>query len=187
ENDVWSHRQLLKVVSHTPIECEKLLAAQAEGAWVDVARERVPMSEKVYTWWSYRAAVWTMGDRGRRLDHVWVSPSLKEAVSDFPDQHAGAGDGFGTQTVIDPERTALHHISGIRFVALAEQHIVARHVALFRADREHAQRLVPQQAQGRDALQQGDIIVDRHAEPANEARQNDRESSPRSVSRHQLV
>ena len=83
ENDVWSHRQLLKVVSHTPIECEKLLAAQAEGAWVDVARERVPMSEKVYTWWSYRAADWTVGDRGRRLDHIWVSPSLKEAVSDF--------------------------------------------------------------------------------------------------------
>ena len=24
ENDVWSHKQLLKVVSHTPIECEKL-------------------------------------------------------------------------------------------------------------------------------------------------------------------
>ncbi|MBV8697353.1 exodeoxyribonuclease III [Bradyrhizobium sp.] len=83
ENDVWSHRQLLKVVSHTPIECEKLLAAQAEGAWVDVARERVPMAEKVYTWWSYRAADWTVGDRGRRLDHIWVSPSLKEAVSDF--------------------------------------------------------------------------------------------------------
>jgi exodeoxyribonuclease III len=83
ENDVWSHRQLLKVVSHTPIECEKLLAAQAEGAWVDVARERVSMSEKVYTWWSYRAADWTVGNRGRRLDHIWVSPALKEAVSDF--------------------------------------------------------------------------------------------------------
>ncbi|HWX57709.1 exodeoxyribonuclease III [Bradyrhizobium sp.] len=83
ENDVWSHRQLLKVVSHTPIECEKLLAAQAQGAWVDVARERVPMAEKVYTWWSYRAADWTVGDRGRRLDHIWVSPALKEAVSDF--------------------------------------------------------------------------------------------------------
>jgi exodeoxyribonuclease-3 len=83
ENDVWSHRQLLKVVSHTPIECEKLLAAQAQGAWVDVARERVPMAEKVYTWWSYRAADWTVGNRGRRLDHIWVSPALKEAVSDF--------------------------------------------------------------------------------------------------------
>ena len=83
ENDVWSHKQLLKVVSHTPIECEKLLAAQAHGEWVDVARERIPLSEKVYTWWSYRAADWTLADRGRRLDHIWVSRALKDGVSDF--------------------------------------------------------------------------------------------------------
>jgi len=62
ENDVWSHKQLLKVVSHTPIECEKLLAAQTQGEWIDVARERIPLSEKVYTWWSYRAADWTLAD-----------------------------------------------------------------------------------------------------------------------------
>ena len=83
EADVWSHRQLLKVVSHTPIECEKLLAAQTHGEWFDVARERIPLSEKVYTWWSYRAADWTVGDRGRRLDHIWVSRALKDGVSDF--------------------------------------------------------------------------------------------------------
>jgi len=83
ENDVWSHKQLLKVVSHTPIECEKLLAAQTQGEWVDVARERIAMSEKVYTWWSYRAADWTVGNRGRRLDHIWVSRALKDGVSDF--------------------------------------------------------------------------------------------------------
>ena len=83
ENDVWSHKQLLKVVSHTPVETEKLLAAQAHGEWFDVARERIPLSEKVYTWWSYRAADWTVGDRGRRLDHIWVSRALKDGVSDF--------------------------------------------------------------------------------------------------------
>src|SRR2546430_5922523 len=83
ENDVWSHKQLLKVVSHTPIECEKLLAAQAHGEWIDVARERIPLSEKIYTWWSYRAADWTLADRGRRLDHIWVSRALKACVSDF--------------------------------------------------------------------------------------------------------
>jgi exodeoxyribonuclease-3 len=83
ENDVWSHKQLLKVVSHTPIECEKLLAVQNHGGWIDVARERVAMSEKVYTWWSYRAADWTAADRGRRLDHIWISPALKETVRDF--------------------------------------------------------------------------------------------------------
>jgi len=73
----------LKVVSHTPIECEKLLAAQEQGQWFDVARERIPLSEKVYTWWSYRAADWTAADRGRRLDHIWVSRALKDTVSDF--------------------------------------------------------------------------------------------------------
>ncbi|NVN85885.1 MAG: exodeoxyribonuclease III [Rhodopseudomonas sp.] len=83
ENDVWSHKQLLKVVSHTPIECEKLLAVQREGHWVDVARERIPLSEKVYTWWSYRAADWTLADRGRRLDHIWVSPALRDCLRDF--------------------------------------------------------------------------------------------------------
>ena len=83
ENDVWSHKQLLKIVSHTPIECEKLLAAQQHGDWIDVARDRIPPSEKVYTWWSYRAADWTVGDRGRRLDHIWVSRALQQKVSDF--------------------------------------------------------------------------------------------------------
>jgi exodeoxyribonuclease-3 len=83
EHDVWSHKQLLKVVSHTPIECEKLLSVQARGDWVDVARASIPLSEKVYTWWSYRAADWTVADRGRRLDHIWVSRALGECVRDF--------------------------------------------------------------------------------------------------------
>jgi exodeoxyribonuclease-3 len=70
-------------VSHTPVEVEKLQAALSAGEWHDVARERIPLSEKVYTWWSYRAADWTVGDRGRRLDHIWVSRALKDTVSDF--------------------------------------------------------------------------------------------------------
>ena len=83
EHDVWSHKQLLKVVSHTPIECEKLLAVQAQGNWVDVARDRIAMDEKVYTWWSYRAPDWTTANRGRRLDHIWVSPALRERIEGF--------------------------------------------------------------------------------------------------------
>ena len=31
EHDVWSHKQMIKVVSHTPIECEKLNAARKAG------------------------------------------------------------------------------------------------------------------------------------------------------------
>ncbi|MFK8253911.1 exodeoxyribonuclease III [Ancylobacter terrae] len=76
ETDVWSHKQLLDVVSHTPIEVEKLGRLQAAGNWVDVMRGFVPPSEKLYTWWSYRAADWAASDRGRRLDHVWASPDL---------------------------------------------------------------------------------------------------------------
>lgn len=83
ENDVWSHRQLLKIVSHTPIECEKLLGVQNHGNWIDIARARIPMSEKVYTWWSYRAADWVAANRGRRLDHIWVSEALRGGIRDF--------------------------------------------------------------------------------------------------------
>ncbi len=56
ENDVWSHKQLLKVVSHTPVETEGLETVRAAGNWVDAVRHFVPVEEKLYTWWSYRAA-----------------------------------------------------------------------------------------------------------------------------------
>jgi exodeoxyribonuclease III len=76
EHDVWSHKQLLKVVSHTPIECEKLTAFQRAGGWIDIARTVIPEPEKLYTWWSYRAPDWAAANKGRRLDHIWVSPAL---------------------------------------------------------------------------------------------------------------
>ena len=76
EHDVWSHRQLLDVVSHTPVETEGLIALQRAGEWHDAVRHFVPEDRKLYTWWSYRAADWRASDRGRRLDHVWVSPDL---------------------------------------------------------------------------------------------------------------
>ena len=76
ENDVWSHRQLLNVVSHTPVETDGLLAWQAAYGFVDAVRAVVPPTEKLYTWWSYRNRDWAVSDRGRRLDHVWLSPAL---------------------------------------------------------------------------------------------------------------
>jgi exodeoxyribonuclease-3 len=80
EEDVWSHKQLLNVVSHTPVEVEKLTAAMAAHEWIDVLREFVPPDRKLYTWWSYRNREWPGSDRGRRLDHVWVTPALKPAL-----------------------------------------------------------------------------------------------------------
>jgi exodeoxyribonuclease-3 len=76
ENDVWSHKQLLNVVSHTPIETEKLLDIIASGEWVDVMRAITPHHEKLYSWWSYRNRNWEISNRGRRLDHFWVSKKL---------------------------------------------------------------------------------------------------------------
>ncbi|MEL6371684.1 MAG: exodeoxyribonuclease III [Pseudomonadota bacterium] len=81
EHDVWSHKQLLKVVSHTPVETDSLNALATKGKWIDVARDLIPEPEKLYTWWSYRARDWRASNRGRRLDHIWVSPALKKAAT----------------------------------------------------------------------------------------------------------
>ncbi len=80
EHDVWSHKALLDVVSHTPVEVAALTAWQRAGQWHDAVRHFVPEDQKLYTWWSYRARDWEASDRGRRLDHVWVSPDLAGAL-----------------------------------------------------------------------------------------------------------
>jgi exodeoxyribonuclease III len=80
EHDVWSHKQLMNVVSHTKIERDKLLEIVNAGEWVDVMRELVPHDEKLYSWWSYRNRNWETSNRGRRLDHVWVSKNLFSKV-----------------------------------------------------------------------------------------------------------
>jgi exodeoxyribonuclease III len=77
EHDVWSHKQLIDVVSHTPVETEALEMLRGEADWIDAARHLKPEPEKLYTWWSYRAADWAASNRGRRLDHIWLSPDLK--------------------------------------------------------------------------------------------------------------
>jgi exodeoxyribonuclease-3 len=76
EADVWSHKALLSVVSHTPRECAALEGIRLAGGWTDVMRAFVPPEEKLYTWWSYRAKDWRAADRGRRLDHIWAHPEM---------------------------------------------------------------------------------------------------------------
>jgi len=80
ENDVWSHKQLLKVVSHTPVEVEAMARWIDSHGFHDVVRQYVPEDEKLYSWWSYRARDWDAADRGRRLDHIWITPALKETA-----------------------------------------------------------------------------------------------------------
>ena len=74
ENDVWSHKQLLKIVSHTPIETELLEDSRQTAAFADIARLAVPDEQKLYSWWSYRAKDWAAANKGRRLDHIWANP-----------------------------------------------------------------------------------------------------------------
>jgi exodeoxyribonuclease III len=83
ECDVWNHKALLRVVSHTPIECEKLLALQKAGSWIDAARTIVREPEKLFTWWSYRSPDWAAADKGRRLDHIWVAPALGDRLAEI--------------------------------------------------------------------------------------------------------
>ncbi len=78
EQDVWSHKQLLKVVSHTPVETELFEKTRQALSYTDTMRRHVAMDEKLYTWWSYRAKDWAASNRGRRLDHVWTCPKWAE-------------------------------------------------------------------------------------------------------------
>ena len=80
QTDVWSHKQLLKVVSHTPAEVERFERLQASRHWIDVMRRHVPAEEKLFTWWSYRNRDWRASNRGRRLDHIWTTPDLDGAA-----------------------------------------------------------------------------------------------------------
>ncbi len=79
EDDVWSHKQLLKVVSHTPIEVEHFGQVMDAGDWSDVTRNDIP-DGLLYSWWSYRAKDWDAADKGRRLDHIWATPDIKNAA-----------------------------------------------------------------------------------------------------------
>jgi exodeoxyribonuclease III len=91
ETDVWSHKQLLTVVSHTPIEVGKLAKLQASLDFVDAVRHFVPAEQRLYTWWSYRNRDWAASDRGRRLDHVWVTPDLQPHLKEAQVHRATRG------------------------------------------------------------------------------------------------
>ena len=80
ENDVWNHRYMSKVVSHTPGEVETLSRLQAAGGFADVVRDQHPDPQKLASWWSYRAQDFRKSNRGLRLDHIWTSPGLTPAV-----------------------------------------------------------------------------------------------------------
>jgi exodeoxyribonuclease-3 len=95
ENDVWSHKQLLKIVSHTPGETERLEDSRNQAAFADIARLAVEDHQKLYSWWSYRAKDWAKSNRGRRLDHIWMNPAaLPDTKVDTFKIHLGWRGGW---------------------------------------------------------------------------------------------
>ena len=80
ENDVWNHKQMLKIISHTPEETKRLQNWYQSSELVDAIRYFYPESEKVFSWWSYRNPNWEKNNKGRRLDHIWVSKNLKQKL-----------------------------------------------------------------------------------------------------------
>jgi exodeoxyribonuclease III len=78
--DVWNHKYMSKIVSHTPVEVEAMEALKAAGGFIDLVREARPEPEKLASWWSYRATDFRASNRGLRLDHLWISPGLREAA-----------------------------------------------------------------------------------------------------------
>jgi len=80
EFDVWNHRYMSRIVSHTPVEVETLNRLQAAGGFTDVVRDAFPEPQKLASWWSYRAEDFRKSARGLRLDHIWASPGLTSAV-----------------------------------------------------------------------------------------------------------
>ena len=78
DDDVWDHKKLLKVGSHTPVEVDHLAEVQEAGSWVDVTRSDIP-DGRLYSWWSYRARDWDEADKGRRLDHIWATGDIAAA------------------------------------------------------------------------------------------------------------
>lgn len=80
ENDVWNHQRIKRQVGHTPRECEHMAALLDAGGFTDIGRAFVPPEEPLYTWWGYRHPQSFEKNYGWRLDHVWVTPPLKDRV-----------------------------------------------------------------------------------------------------------
>ena len=83
ETDVWSHKQLLGVVSHTPVEVERLGLLQRAGGFVDAVRHFVPPSERLYTLVELPSA---------RLGSLEPGPEARSCLGDaIPRRCAGRG------------------------------------------------------------------------------------------------
>mgnify|MGYP001292875276 CR=1 FL=1 len=81
ENDVWSHKTLLKQVSHTKVETDVFKKLLEKCSYEDIVRKAFNKEDKIFSWWSYRNKDWKKSNRGRRLDHILVSNNFKKNIS----------------------------------------------------------------------------------------------------------
>jgi exodeoxyribonuclease-3 len=103
ENDVWNHKFMSKVVSHTPDEVAAMDRLRASLGFIDPVRLSTPEPTKLFSWWSYRAADFRASNRGLLLDHIWVTPALRGAA-----MATGAAAGRVHDDVRDWERPSDH-------------------------------------------------------------------------------
>jgi len=82
ETDVWDHKRMQKMVGHSPQEVAALDQAMTAGGWIDLLREITPVSEPLYSWWTYRSKTALERDRGWRLDHAWATADLRQHLQD---------------------------------------------------------------------------------------------------------
>ena len=80
ENDVWSHKSLLNIVSHTKIETNYFNKLLTQAAFEDIIRKNFKNNDKIFSWWSYRNKDWQKSNRGRRLDHILVSKTIQKHI-----------------------------------------------------------------------------------------------------------
>ena len=71
---------LTNVISHTPIEIKLINNLFKKCMWNDVIRYKELKNKKLFSWWSYRSKDWKKSNRGRRLDHIFVSDNLLKLV-----------------------------------------------------------------------------------------------------------
>jgi exodeoxyribonuclease-3 len=76
EDDVWSHKSLANVVSHTETERNSLKNILHECNLTDSIRFFLNPPMNIFTWWSYRSPNFETNNRGRRLDHIFASSVL---------------------------------------------------------------------------------------------------------------
>ena len=76
EDDVWSHKSLINVVSHTEKERKALVKILEKCDLTDSIRHFINPPQNVFTWWSYRSPDYKVNNRGRRLDHIFTTSRI---------------------------------------------------------------------------------------------------------------